>query len=70
MGKRRWKRKPKGEAVVANGPLGKWAALFTFRGNRVFQLAPLGPKVAASNPEELAAETERALRGGFKGPSS
>lgn len=56
--------------MVANGPLGKWAALFTFRGNRVFQLAPLGPKVAASNPEELAAETERALRGGFKGPSS
>jgi hypothetical protein len=70
MGRRRRRYQLRCEAVVADGPLGKFAATFYCRGNRMFQLVAIGPKVAASNPEELMEETEKALRKGFKGPAN
>jgi hypothetical protein len=61
VGKRRWKRKPKGQPVVVPAWLGKFGAMFTYRGNRLFQFAAIGPRVKASTPEELQQATAAAL---------
>jgi len=43
------------------GPLGRYFAMFTCRGNRIMQLEPLGPVVQASTPEELASRTKAVM---------
>ena len=55
--------RPKGIPYVVRpgDPLGKWGAFFVHRGEPLLQLAPLGPNVKASNPEELRERTDDAL---------
>lgn len=48
-------------ATVVDPALGRWGALFTFRGNPLFQITHYGPRVKASTPEELKENTAIAM---------
>jgi hypothetical protein len=61
MGRKGGRRKTVAVKVAAGDPLGKWGALFVNRGNPLLKLEPLGPRVKASNPEELQRRTDAAL---------
>lgn len=43
------------------GPLGRWGAFFTHRAQVLLHVEPLGPRVAASTPEQLVEKTIETL---------
>jgi hypothetical protein len=61
MGKGGRKKLRPAVIVRPGDPLGRWGALFCHRGEPIFRLVPLGPRVAASTPEELIERTAEAL---------
>jgi hypothetical protein len=53
--------------VRVNDPLDRYFAMYFVRGSPLLTLAPLGPRVEASTPEELAKRTDAALVEATKG---
>jgi hypothetical protein len=63
MGRKGGRRKTVPVIVDSKDPFAKWFRTYFSRGNRVMTLAPLGPVVKASNPQELTDRTVEALVG-------
>jgi hypothetical protein len=67
MGKGGKKKRRPAVVVGPDDPLGKWGAIFYCRREPIFRLVALGPRVAASTPEELRERTAEALIAANKG---
>jgi hypothetical protein len=55
------RRKTVPVVVDSNDPFAKYVRTYFVRGNPVMTLAPLGPAVPASTPEELEERTDEAI---------
>jgi len=67
MSRKGGRRKTVAVKVDPKDPFPRWFRTYFSRGNPVMTLAPLGPVVTASNPEELTDRTVEALVGTPRG---